>query len=682
MTDRQRTILAFVLMGLVLLLYMTYNRMVSPPPPTTQPVTPPAASRPADALPLPGTMPTRPATTEPVRPPVPLTRPADRRFEPAGLPPRDDIVLGWTDPDTPGDCRLQVRLTNQGAAVTRVTLADYRNRDQTGPLVLFGLDRNREVYRNDPSLLPKVWPPPADRLFLLNDYLETPPHRTLDLEDVTFEVVDQTDTRVVFQTLMLPERIRIRKVFEVLPAAYSLDVQVEITNEGEVARPFSYQLIAGGAMPREEVRIGRRAPPSELVAILVARRQNGAFRMRDAYTEKADDQAWNRLDRTERLAAAGLANKYFALVVMPLGPPNQDHIDFIRSEKVLEEHHYALLQADKKGANTRTQLSDRQLEEMAETARTSALIRLVTRGDQVLLPGAENRWTHHYRLFAGPKEPSALRVYAEHGLPQLFSYGVGIFNPIASILGALLHFFHGLPPYNYGIAIILLTIAVRAAMHPLTRKQARTMQGMQKLKPQLDELKKKFKGDRQALGQAQMALYKKHGYSPLSGCLPMLLQMPIFIALWRALNVDPSLRQAPFIPPITDLSQPDSLFPLGFSIPLIFNEITHVRLLPILSMAAMFVSQKLTPKPPAGNDQQASTQRNMMIFMFVFFAIMLYNVSSGLLLYITVSSVIGILEQWHIRKSVAALADAPAPVRAAPKTASRPVKSAARRRRR
>jgi len=681
MTDRQRHILAFVLCGVVLVLFMFWRARQAPEPAATQPTSRPTTSRRVGPTTTTRTV-VRPTTrTRPTPIPVP-TRPVEHRFVPAGEPPVDDIVLGWTDPENPGGFLLQVVLTNRGAAVTRIALAKVRNADQTGPLVLFGLDAERTVYREDPSLLPAAWPPADRRLFLINDYRETKPRKTFNLENMTFKVVERTAARVVFETTVLPENLRIRKTFELKPDVYTLDLVLEVTNEGEAGRVFSYQLQSASSLPREELRIGRRPPGREVEVALIARGQGGGFSVDRPYTEKLDegedgDPDWGTLREGQRLAAAGMLNKYFALMVMPAEASDQQRVHFARARKALDPHYCAELQARQKGDNVNTKLSKRQLDEFATQARLNGSVWLVTRAGEVIEPGHENAWRHHYVLYAGPKDTKALRPYADWGLPEVVSYG--IFGPISRLLVWLLHVLHHVPPRNYGLAIILLTIVVRGLMHPLTRKQAHGMRNLQKLKPQIDELKKKFKGDRQALGRAQMDLYKQHGYNPMSGCLPMLLQMPIFIALFQALRVEPALRQAAFIAPITDLARPDTLLPLGFSIPLIFTEITHIRLLPILSMAGMFLSQRLTPKPPT-SDQQAATQKKMMVVMFVMFAVMLYNVASGLLLYITVSSFIGVFEQWHIRKGLEKTEDAvPAPAKASSTAAKRPPKSATKR---
>ena len=674
MTDRQRNTLAFVLCGLVLLVYMIYQQSQQPlrpaetQPAATQPGRGPATRTRAATGPTATQPATRPAPpTAPARPPT-LTEPAEHRFRPAGLDPQDNIVLGSSDPANPAGFRIEVTLTNRGAAVTRIALADFRNVDEKSPLVLFGLDAQRAIYGEDESLVPATWPLPDQRLFLLNDYREDEPQKTFNLEDVTFKVVEKTDRRVIFETTVLTkdgetftEDLLIRKTFELEPGSYTLEMWLEITNLTSQAREFSYQLQSASCVPREEVRIGRQSPPREVEVVLIPRDNRGAFRVDDEYAQQIKDpeegQApWGGLRQGERLAAAGMTNKYFAVILMPAEEADQRRIHFARAARAGDavyhaELHYAKLKEKRKQGDPDAKLSPRELDDLDTPARISGSVWLVTRPDEAVEPGEQSRWRHHYLVYAGPKDPKVLANYQNWGLPHLFTYGLGSLNFISKGLGFLLHLFHGVPPHNYGLAIILLTIVVRGVMHPLSRKQARGMRNLQKLKPQLDELKKRYKGDRQGLGRAQMELYKQHGYNPMSGCLPMLLQMPIFICLWRALSVDPALRQAGLVPPITDLSRPDVLLPLGFGIPLILTEITHLRLLPILSMSSMFLSQRLTPKPPS-SDQQAASQKKMMVFMFVFFALLLYNVASGLLLYITVSSLIGILEQWHIRKSV------------------------------
>ena len=182
------------------------------------------------------------------------------------------------------------------------------------------------------------------------------------------------------------------------------------------------------------------------------------------------------------------------------------------------------------------------IEEQRRTL-TNTSFRLI--GKSIELQPGETSQAQRYEVFAGPKRPKLLAAY---GLQGLISYGWEIFRMVAVPMTAVLEFFYGLV-HNYGLAIIMLTVVVRLAMHPMSRKQAINAQRMQtlqkKMQPELAELKKKYKNDQEKLHKATMELWQKHGMNPFSqlgGCLLLFIQMPVFIGLYRALQVDVQLR--------------------------------------------------------------------------------------------------------------------------------------------
>jgi YidC/Oxa1 family membrane protein insertase len=201
-------------------------------------------------------------------------------------------------------------------------------------------------------------------------------------------------------------------------------------------------------------------------------------------------------------------------------------------------------------------------------------------------------------------------------------------QPFSKLLLVVLNGLHAVVR-NYGIAILLLATLVRVLLHPLNMMSIRSMRSMQKIQPEVERLRKKYEKDPQALNTAIMALYKENKVNPAGGCLPMLLQMPLFIALYSVLYNAIELRQAPFVGWIHDLSAPDLLMMVG-PFPL------HV--LPILMALSGFLSQKLTPTDP----RQAPTMYLMNVFMLVFF----YKLPSGLVLYWTIMNVLTALQQW------------------------------------
>lgn len=260
-----------------------------------------------------------------------------------------------------------------------------------------------------------------------------------------------------------------------------------------------------------------------------------------------------------------------------------------------------------------------------------------------------------FQLFAGPKRNELLNAYAlPHGLERLVEYGwVGW---VARPLQVVLHAFYWLTG-NYGLAIILLTVVVRSAMFPISRKQALNAAKMQELQPEIKRLQEKYKNLEQRQ-KAQAELFKKHNYNPFSGCLPVFIQLPIFMGLYRSLAVDVELRQAPLITEsfgwATNLAAPDMLFrwdhilpeflagPDGYLGPF-FN------LLPCLTIGLFLWQQKMFMPPPM--DEQQALQQKMMTYMMIFFAVMFFKVPSGLCVYFIASSIWGLAERKFLPKA-------------------------------
>ncbi len=316
----------------------------------------------------------------------------------------------------------------------------------------------------------------------------------------------------------------------------------------------------------------------------------------------------------------------------------------------------------------------------------------------VLEPGQTRNYT--IDTYLGPKSRDAFqRVpdYQDLGYQEqvLASYSMGAcaFMTPKSLTLLMVWMLNSLEAVvlNYGIAIIVLVLIVRTLLHPITKKGQVNMMRMQeqmgKIAPKMEEIKKRFPNDKQRQSQEMMKMYQQEGINPASGfmssCLPMFLQMPIWIALFTSLNFNIDMRHQPFFLWIRDLSAPDALirFSGEFTIPLISSltgPITSFNLLPILVSAAMFAQQKLMPKPrpPAGQSDekaaQAAQMQKMMPYMTLFFGLLFYNMPSGLNLYIGASSFFGSLEQWRIRKHIAALREQPSPVAKKPAEHKKP----------
>ncbi|MDR1319400.1 MAG: membrane protein insertase YidC [Treponema sp.] len=263
-----------------------------------------------------------------------------------------------------------------------------------------------------------------------------------------------------------------------------------------------------------------------------------------------------------------------------------------------------------------------------------------------------------YRFYLGPKTQDVLVAYNNgnnaFGLKdtQLIDAGNsrGFLSPLEKALKWVLLFFYNLIP-NYGIAIILLTLFVKIVFFPLTKKSSEATMRMQALSPKIKELQDKYKDNPQKMNAEMSGFYKKEGYNPLSGCLPMLLQIPIFFAMYNLFNNHFDLRGAMFIPKwIPDLSLPESIwnFPNNFRLP--FLGWNALRLLPFVYVGSQLLYGKVTQTP----DQKGNTQMKMMLYVMpVMFFFILYDVPSGLLIYWIFSNILTMVQQVGINKYLA-----------------------------
>jgi YidC/Oxa1 family membrane protein insertase len=265
--------------------------------------------------------------------------------------------------------------------------------------------------------------------------------------------------------------------------------------------------------------------------------------------------------------------------------------------------------------------------------------------------------TDVYRFYLGPKSQNALAVYdtAENSFKlremQLTSVAntSGFLAPLETVLKWLLMFFYRIIP-NYGVAIILLTLLVKVLMFPLTKKGSEATLRMQALSPKIKEIQDKYKDNPTKMNAEMTDLYKKEGYNPLAGCLPMILQIPIFFAMYNLFNNHFDLRGALFIPGwIPDLSLPESVWNFApFRIPILGW--SNIRLLPFLYLGSQLLYGKATQTP----DQQGNSQMKMMLYaMPAIFFFILYDVPSGLLLYWIMSNVLTMVQQLTINKYLA-----------------------------
>ncbi len=250
-------------------------------------------------------------------------------------------------------------------------------------------------------------------------------------------------------------------------------------------------------------------------------------------------------------------------------------------------------------------------------------------------------WKHEpiaYSVYVGPKDFEALNAVSP-ALDRAIDFGW--FHFIARPLVYVLRFSHSVTG-NFGVDIIILTLLVKLAFFPLSNKSFKSMAQMREVQPLMERLREEYKDDREKLNKEIMELYRRHKVNPLGGCLPMIVQMPVFIGLYQALSNAIELRQAPFFGWIQDLSQPDRLGSLN----LWFIEPPGLPILTLLMGATMLAQQAMAP--PSGDP----AQQKMMMLMPVIFTIMFVNFPAGLVLYWLVNNVLSIAQQYAYQKGL------------------------------
>lgn len=324
------------------------------------------------------------------------------------------------------------------------------------------------------------------------------------------------------------------------------------------------------------------------------------------------------------LSFAGVDALYFASALIPATAADQPDLAEVRSIVVGEPQG----QARKKLVNVTPRIVSQEL---------------------ALEPGKPVR--HGYTIFAGPKQPDLLRRFGAAGASMNDLVYYGWFGWVARPMIALLHGLHAVIG-NYGIAIILLTVLVRGAMFPISRRQALSSQKMQALQPEMKVINERYKNDPQKRTVATQELWRKHGVNPASGCLPVFIQIPIFMGLYRALATDVELREAPLFSSAirwcSNLAAPDMFWNWSKVLPQFFAAPEgwlgpYLNLLPLVTIGLFLWQQKLF-MPPAVDEQQ-KMQQQVMNYMMWFMALMFFKVPSGLCLYFIASSLWGIAER-------------------------------------
>jgi YidC/Oxa1 family membrane protein insertase len=568
------------------------------------------------------------------------TPPADARHYGASGGAAQTVTLG--DMYEVSGYKFALELTTRGAAIRSATFSEHKDRDPDDPQPLVFL-APVSIGSNEILSL-------ANQGFILSDQRQKLRLNRLDwklLEKNTagsqhsaqFEalITDDTNTPV----------IRLTKTYHVAPDSYLLDCDITVENLGSAPQNVYMDLSGPTGLQREGFRQDLRKP---VAAFRNAQGKIKSNRLEIKELKKAESAEARELtapnaDMTPLWVAT--VNKYFAAIVVPLADDGLEPGNWLlRKTGVLYNP-----DGDIKANN-----GD---ETIGLDLRTRPLA-LAAKGQ------AGSKGQYRSQIYLGPKDKSLFDKnprFDQLGFLETIDFmgcccPKGVIYPLAfAILGLMKLMYTVMGPLgNYGIVIIILVFLVRLIMHPVTKKSQVSMHKMSSLAPKAEEIKKKYANNKAEMNKQMMALYKEQGASPVMGFLPMFIQMPVWIALWSAVNASVDLRGAGFLPIwITDLSMPDALIRFSaFTVPIAGWTINSFNLLPILMGVAFYLQQKLMPTQAAAasNPQMAQQQKMMQIMMPILFPLMLYNVASGVNLYIMTSTFVGVLEQHLIRKHI------------------------------
>ncbi len=467
--------------------------------------------------------------------------------------------------------------------------------------------------------------------------------RELDLSDVAWKInADRTsDRQAELYVNLVDGETRVGQIRKRISLAPRLDANGEDDLAGgyEVLVRHTIDNLSGASAKVALIFNGTTTPPRELetgydrTILRGSLSESGRVKYEAEQVESFDEEDPLRIYRfsEQPLAWAGSGTIYFNAIVRPADPKQFD--------RVIAE----ALNPDSKGEDRRVGL------------RFETKEQAVAAGEQIVVPAY---------VFLGPKKRqllengyySAAGIEYDSTLVSPFGCTWCVFQPVVDALVFLLGSFHFFLR-DWGLAIIALVCLVRLLLHPITKRAQRNMLRMSKLAPKIAAAKEKYGDDKQKMAQAMAELAPEQTQALLLGCLPMMLQTPIWIALYSTLQATIELRGAPFLYGYTwidDLARPDHLIDFGQRYELFFGiGISGLNLLPLLMGVAFYIQMKLQPQPTqAMSDEQKAQQKMIQVIMVTLFPLFLYSAPSGLVLYILTSTIIGVFETRRIRHNL------------------------------
>jgi len=551
-----------------------------------------------------------------------------------------DITLGSVEPDS--GFKFQLELDSKGAAIRSATFSEFKDRTpEKAPLQFLSplqTAQGSEILSMATRSLALI---DQGRRIRLGQLAWNAP------DNDKVEATDGSQLASFEATITGPDNeplLKLTKTYRVSPETYMLDSTLTIENLSEAQQRISYDLQGPVDPEREGFRQDMR---KAIAGFANAQGQVDTVRFNIKKLRKADAGQGKALDPKkggERFVWVAAVNKYFAAILVPMPEDDQQYVDWV--------------------ARRTARVYDRSGDESADGSKETIGVSLETTIAQLQPAGQTgSSKTYNFQVYIGPKDKSLFdknELYRSLGFVQTIDFmscccPAAIINPLAFGVLGIMKAMHFVIP-NYGVVIIILVFLMRLILHPITKKSQISMSKMSKLAPRAEEIKKKYANNKQELNKRLMELYREQGASPITGMLPMLVQMPIWIALWSAVYSSIDLRGAAFLPFwITDLSVPDALIKWPtVIIPLLGWRLSSLNLLPIMMGVAFYFQQKLMPTQAsaATNPQMAQQQKMMQIMMPLLFPLMLYNGPSGVNLYIMASTSAGVIEQKVIRKHI------------------------------
>ena len=551
--------------------------------------------------------------------------------------PAKTVTLGSTDPKS--GFNFLVELNSKGAAISKVTFSDFyeRNYKEHKPLVILSpvrLPDGREISsmaNKDLVFVQQQQRLSLDELYWKGGDVIAEPNGS-QMSRFEADIIDSSGGSVA----------RLIKTYKVFPGSYHLDCELTVENLGSSEQKVQFGLEGPVGIEREDPRSDTR---KVVAGFRDSNNQIASVRLdikKLSQAKTIDDIRLIRPGANFLWVAA--VNKYFAAILVPVPEGKKDYCDWV-TDKVGQFYNLD---------------GDASLDSGDEAIGVGLRIGTIT---LAAAGTADSSKTYNFQLYIGPKDKEVFdknQQYRNLGFFQVIDFmpcfccPTAIINPLAFGILAAMKWMYGFIP-DYGTVIIILVFLIRIVIHPLTRKSQVSMSRFGKLAPKVEEIKQKYANNKVELNKQLMQLYRKEGASPIMGMLPMFVQMPVWIALYSAIDASIDLRGAPFkLLPfwITDLSAPDALF--GFpmvNLPLL-GKLDSLNLLPLLMGVAFYLQQKLTPQQPAANPQAAQQQKMMLIMMPILFPLMLYKAPSGLNLYIMASTFAGVIEQYVIKKHI------------------------------